>query len=77
MSAGHNFRRFQAIAETASRHSAIVSELAAALERAALHLDGEEHAAAEQALDIAQAQIQAISDALDAALADLPEGQAL
>lgn len=70
----HAYRRVLALAEVCQRYSAVITGLSEALGDALLELEGEPRDRAVAALRDAGAQIASITEHLDRALEDLPEG---
>lgn len=73
----HSHLRVQALAEVTKRLGATVRQLADSVDEVLPDVEGEPRARLERALDDAAAQIAATDEALDRALEDLPEGEAL
>lgn len=77
MSAVHSHLRVQALAEVTKRYGAAIRQLVDAVEEVLPDVEDEPRARLERALGDADAQLAAAGEALDRALEDLPEGEAL
>jgi hypothetical protein len=77
VSAIHSHLRVQALAEVSKRYGGTIRQLVASVEEVLPEIEGEPRVRLERALGDADAQIAAAGEALDRALEDLPEGEAL